>query len=274
MFGSWTTLPAGRPLLAAKHGSAIVPFSINRQPDGTFRAAADDPILVPSDSPADLAIATQKIADALEGHIAPAPEQWYIFKPIWPATAEEAARLEARHRAAMANDARGAAPNGGPARSPRTAMRLGGAGEMTGPASPAAGEPPARRPGLRRRFADGVTAVVAIGAMKLVLHLPERLVWALADVAGGVSYRVARTRRDRARRNLRRVVEWMAANGRGDEPYRAAATDPRALEALVRSAFGNHARYYVELARAPRLHRRAGSASGSSSRRPTQSTRR
>jgi len=112
LFGSWTTLPAGPATLAAKHGSAIVPFSINRQPDGTFRATADDPILVPSDSPSDLAIATQKIATALEGHIAPAPEQWYNFKPIWPATAEEAARLEARHAAAMANDAKGAAPNG------------------------------------------------------------------------------------------------------------------------------------------------------------------
>jgi KDO2-lipid IV(A) lauroyltransferase len=112
LFGSWTTLPAGPATLAARHGSAIVPFSINRQPDGTFRAVGDDPILVPSDSPSDLAIATQKIATALEGHIAPAPEQWYNFKPIWPATAEEAAKLEARHRAAMANDARGAAPNG------------------------------------------------------------------------------------------------------------------------------------------------------------------
>jgi len=75
MFGSWTTLPAGPALLAAKHGS-------------------------------------QRIASALEGHIAPAPEQWYNFKPIWPATAEEAAKLEARNRAAMANDAKGAAPNG------------------------------------------------------------------------------------------------------------------------------------------------------------------
>ena len=118
LFGSWTTLPAGPALLACKHGSAIVPFSINRQPDGTFRAAADDPILVASDSPADLAIATQKIADALERHIAPAPEQWYNFKPIWPATAEEAARLEVRHAAAMMNDAKGAAPNGGAAATP------------------------------------------------------------------------------------------------------------------------------------------------------------
>jgi KDO2-lipid IV(A) lauroyltransferase len=113
MFGAWTTLPAGPAILAAKHGSSIVPFSINRLSDGTFRAAAGEPILVPSDSPSDLAIATQKIASALEGHISPAPEQWYIFKPIWPATAEEAARLEARNTAAMANDAKGASPKGG-----------------------------------------------------------------------------------------------------------------------------------------------------------------
>jgi lauroyl/myristoyl acyltransferase len=113
MFGSWTTLPAGPAILAAKHGSAIVPFAVNRLPDGTFRAEAGDPILVPSSSPSDLAIATQKVATALESHIAPAPEQWYIFKPIWPATIEEQAALEARNRAAMANDAKGAAPNGG-----------------------------------------------------------------------------------------------------------------------------------------------------------------
>jgi KDO2-lipid IV(A) lauroyltransferase len=113
MFGAWTTLPAGPAILAAKHGSTIVPFSINRLPDGTFRAAADDPIHVASSSPADLARATQEIATALEGHIAPAPEQWYIFKPIWPETAPEAAALEARHAAAMATEAAGAATAAG-----------------------------------------------------------------------------------------------------------------------------------------------------------------
>ncbi len=119
MFDAWTTLPAGPAILAAKHGSAIVPFSINRLPGGRFKASANDPILVPSDSPSDLAIATQKIATALEGHISPNPSEWYIFKPIWPDTAAEQAALEARNRAAMANDARGAAPrsatNGGTA---------------------------------------------------------------------------------------------------------------------------------------------------------------
>jgi lauroyl/myristoyl acyltransferase len=96
-FDCWTTLPAGPALLAARHGSDIVPVRIQRLPDGRFRASAADPIHVPSGSPADLARATQAIASALEQFIAPAPEQWYIFKPIWPATSEEAAVLEARH---------------------------------------------------------------------------------------------------------------------------------------------------------------------------------
>ncbi|HEY1167620.1 MAG: hypothetical protein ABSH34_32760 [Verrucomicrobiota bacterium] len=124
---------------------------------------------------------------------------------------------------------------------------------MTGNASPAVGELPARRHGLRHRVADGLIAVVVIGALKLILHMPERAVWALADLAGGVSYRVSAARRDLARRNLQRVVEWMAANGQGAERYRAAATNPRALEGLVRLAFVNHARYYLEMARAPRF---------------------
>jgi hypothetical protein len=36
------------------------------------------------------------IADALASTVAAAPDQWYSFKPIWPATAEEAADLERR----------------------------------------------------------------------------------------------------------------------------------------------------------------------------------
>jgi KDO2-lipid IV(A) lauroyltransferase len=140
MFGAWTTLPAGPALLAAKHGSAILPFSINRQPDGTFRAAADEPIHVASNSPADLANATQQIATALERHISPAPEQWYIFKPIWPETAEEVAQLEARNRAAMANDAKGAAPKAaaaGPASAAQaTTRRPAGGGPEGDPAQP------------------------------------------------------------------------------------------------------------------------------------------
>jgi hypothetical protein len=41
------------------------------------------------------------MADALQATIAAAPDQWYNFKPIWPATPEESAELERRAMAAL-----------------------------------------------------------------------------------------------------------------------------------------------------------------------------
>jgi phosphatidylinositol dimannoside acyltransferase len=96
MFGQWTALPAGPATLAAKTGSRILPITIRRRPDGTFLVTWADPIDLDSDDPANLQYATQAIADALASTIAAAPEQWYNFKPIWPATPEEAADLERR----------------------------------------------------------------------------------------------------------------------------------------------------------------------------------
>jgi len=97
MFGAWTTLPAGPATLAAKTGSRILPIAIRRKDGGeTFHAEAFEPIEVPSLAPADLLAATQRIADGLEASIAAAPDQWFSFKPLWPATAEEGAELERR----------------------------------------------------------------------------------------------------------------------------------------------------------------------------------
>ena len=45
----------------------------------------------------------------------------------------------------------------------------------------------------------------------------------------------------------------LAADGRGSDRVRAAATDPRALERLVRLAYRHAARYYLEVARLPAL---------------------
>lgn len=97
LFDAWTTLPAGPATLAAKTHSRIVPIITTRQPDRRLHVTWADPIEVPSTDPADLQRATQRIADALVLTVSPAPEEWYSFKPMWPATAEEAADLE--HRA-------------------------------------------------------------------------------------------------------------------------------------------------------------------------------
>jgi lauroyl/myristoyl acyltransferase len=92
-FDAWTTLPAGPAQLAGRHGSTIVPVVVSRLPNGNFRAAASDPILVASTEAEEVARATQEIAKALERFIARAPEQWYIFKPIWPTSPDEERQL-------------------------------------------------------------------------------------------------------------------------------------------------------------------------------------
>jgi KDO2-lipid IV(A) lauroyltransferase len=96
LFDHWTALPAGPATLAAKTGSRILPITIRRRPDGTFLVTWPGPIDLASSDPAELQRATQAMADALASAVAAAPEQWYSFKPIWPATPEEAADLERR----------------------------------------------------------------------------------------------------------------------------------------------------------------------------------
>jgi phosphatidylinositol dimannoside acyltransferase len=110
-FGSWTALPAGPATLAAKSGSRILPISIRRQPDDTFHVSWTVPIDLASADPAELQRATQAMADALAATIAAAPDQWYSFKPMWPASAEEAADLEQRAGLMQAGS-----PDPGPAR--------------------------------------------------------------------------------------------------------------------------------------------------------------
>ena len=99
LFGSWTTLPAGPAVLAARTGAHIVPVAVRREAAGRFIVTYEEPFTVPSASPADLAAATQRIADALERTIAQAPAEWYSFKPLWPATAAENDQLAERAEA-------------------------------------------------------------------------------------------------------------------------------------------------------------------------------
>ena len=114
LLGSWTTLPSGPATLAAKTGSRILPIVIRRTGEWRFHAEYTGIIEAASTEPAEIRRVTQAIADSLGAAIAAAPHQWYSFKSLWPATAEEAAGLERRaaemDRAADANE--GAEPNG------------------------------------------------------------------------------------------------------------------------------------------------------------------
>ena len=94
-----------------------------------------------------------------------------------------------------------------------------------------------------------------LAASWLACRLPERSAFRVAGLVGDLWYRLAPDRAAQARRNLRRVCPSLAASGRGSAAVRAAATDPAALERLVRSAFRHHARYYLEVARGPGITR-------------------
>jgi len=100
---------------------------------------------------------------------------------------------------------------------------------------------------LKQRFLVGVLSVVSW----LACRLPDRPLVALANVAGDAWYRADRNRAAQGRRNLRRVVEWLADKESGSEVARRAAGDPAVLERLVRAAFRHQARYYLEVARTP-----------------------
>jgi KDO2-lipid IV(A) lauroyltransferase len=101
---------------------------------------------------------------------------------------------------------------------------------------------------VQRLRAAGVGLVSQVAC-----RLPERPLLALADVVGWLWYRLAQARAAQARRNLEHVVRELDRRGQGDPRIRAAATDPRALERLVRSAFRHDARYYLEVLRVPAL---------------------
>jgi KDO2-lipid IV(A) lauroyltransferase len=87
-------------------------------------------------------------------------------------------------------------------------------------------------------------------------RLPERLLVPLAEFGGDIWYRATPDRAGQARRNLRRVAGALAGRGRGSPAVRAAATDARALERLVRLAYRHAARYYLEVVRTPGLRPR------------------
>ena len=101
---------------------------------------------------------------------------------------------------------------------------------------------------VQRLRARGLAA-----ASWLASRLPERLAVGIADAAGELWYRIAPARARQARRNLARVVGELDRRGRGPALARRAATDPRALDRLVRLAFRHDARYYLEILRTPSL---------------------
>ncbi len=92
-------------------------------------------------------------------------------------------------------------------------------------------------------------AALISGLATVLAHLPSALVGAGCDAVGELWYRLAPGRAAMARGNLSHVAGWLAAEGRGSARARAAASDPAALEWLVRAAFRHGVRTYAETLR-------------------------
>jgi KDO2-lipid IV(A) lauroyltransferase len=85
-FGTPTSFPAVAASLARVSGAPIVVSACVRQRDNTFTGIALPPIFVARTKLAaeDIQRATQAIAHGLEGFVTRWPDQWYIFRPMWP----------------------------------------------------------------------------------------------------------------------------------------------------------------------------------------------
>jgi hypothetical protein len=192
-----------------------------------FGVSWDAPIVVASTDPAELQRASQAMADAMADAIRRAPEQWYSFKPVWPASAAESADLERRGRAMQAGQ-----PDPGPARDlPRDEADQVGrkvAADMW------------RRCSLRGRLLLAPAGLPA----------PERSAFRSPDWWGRGTGGLGRAAQ---------AAGTCAACGRAGVLPRqrdcSRAADPQILERLVRSSFRHAARYYLEVARNPSVTR-------------------
>jgi len=103
----------------------------------------------------------------------------------------------------------------------------------------------------RASVGQRVRARLVAGLSRVIRALPEGPVDGVANLAGELWYRLAPSRASLGRRNLQRVVRYLADQGLGRPEVRAAATDGAALERLLRQTFRQATRYYVDVTRLP-----------------------
>ncbi|MBA2370541.1 MAG: lysophospholipid acyltransferase family protein [Chloroflexi bacterium] len=85
-FGTPTKFPSVAANLARVSGAPIVVSAVVRERDNTFRGIALPPIMVERTREAaqDIERGTQAIVSGLERFVREWPDQWYIFRPMWP----------------------------------------------------------------------------------------------------------------------------------------------------------------------------------------------
>ena len=143
MFGRDTVLPAGAAALAGMARCPIIPGYLRRRSDGVFEGGilpAIEPVRT-GNREADLAATMQQVVASLEGVVRRSPQQWYMFRDMWPAPAAVRA---GRYRVGSARSRLG-----------RVATRTAGYGSLLMAAWYASRLPMVRAPGRQWRRAMG-----------------------------------------------------------------------------------------------------------------------
>jgi lauroyl/myristoyl acyltransferase len=100
-FGERTYIPGGPAALAIKTGAAVMIGYGYRNPDrSTFASVAEPEIeykhLLTGEKERDIRILSQEIVHRMEAAIRKYPEQWYMFREMWPRTPEHDAEVKRR----------------------------------------------------------------------------------------------------------------------------------------------------------------------------------
>ena len=88
-FGKETRVPGGAATLALRTGSPVVPAALVRDPGGRGYLAHIGPPIVGSKGD-DASVVMQGIMSWLEGIIRRYPDQWFMFRRMWPSSGEPA----------------------------------------------------------------------------------------------------------------------------------------------------------------------------------------
>jgi lauroyl/myristoyl acyltransferase len=85
-FGRETAVPAGPAALALKTKAVILPVFMYRHPDRSFESVIYPPLTwtETGDRERDVQTIMQKLMDILQAVVRERPDQWYMFRPMWP----------------------------------------------------------------------------------------------------------------------------------------------------------------------------------------------
>ncbi|HEX2034949.1 MAG TPA: lysophospholipid acyltransferase family protein [Chloroflexota bacterium] len=111
-FGEWTRVPAGAAHFALRTGAPVIAAGVWRTPQNAYAAFALPPLrFTPTgDQESDVRRVMQRIMEDIEHIIRAHPDQWYMFRRMWPSASRDG-QAEAAERSPIGGaPARGTSP--------------------------------------------------------------------------------------------------------------------------------------------------------------------